>query len=491
MATRSRSSQRPTTSTSDTGEESGPVGTAQEKKPVTKWTPAQLGVLVQALFNNRFLPVLIFGAKKTGKTVLLCSLINYLRANPHGMSVQVNFFDLKLRINGEPFAAGETMLNNAFELFREIADQSMHSLPGETSVTEEPFFVPLEISFSGNSQPPLRLAFVDASGEHLFDINGTGKNRARTPYGQLRAPVEAVISGFRSALSFIYVVSPGTLLSKPTGNIAPTTLEEERNNDLGLGHLISTQYPMHRPADFWRSDRHMFLISQWDESVNWQSVRFLWPKQRRLLNDYSAHYPRTWSAFLSLQGSKNWMPYSGTLAGQGGAVSANQLSRERLGIFANRLLAWVAQGFVSSFKSELRSDMERSREGSGAGVGRLFNQYFPQQLSPRKHIQELTRQKYEAQQKTAEAQAATEAALAKVKRQLISSEAALEALRAEADRAAMTEAQMQARQSATPSTDAALGKVKAVATWLSFVLVAWRVVRSLLRELFETSLATA
>jgi hypothetical protein len=349
------------------------------------WRPEEIGVLCRALFNGRFLPVLVLGPAGAGKTMMLASVINYFRANPHSLRVTVKIADFNLALNGLPFPQGTKMMEDAHRLFREFSDLLDTKVAPRTAETSPPFFMPIEIQDQNDlASPPIRLALMDGSGEHLNSktklSDGTD---VKTPYGHLRPLVQGVLKDFQSSLACVFVLPhppPNGDLeidSNPVANQLPPL----RLGDLSMENAIR-QYQGVRPPVYQKYDSNLLVISQWDRQVVWQSVKFLAINKSEMLAKFRSVYQKSWGAFSNLAGKRAWMPYSSALVTDGGGTITTALARERLGIFSNRFVAWICSAYFSSFNSELRAEARRL-SGNGSDHATLLKgvaKYFPNSL---------------------------------------------------------------------------------------------------------------
>ncbi len=257
-----------------------------------------MGEMSEALFVQNYHPVLILGGKGVGKTVLIQSLIAYLRSSQNDASVILgqnplpgSFPDRSKRVEDAEYFFGEGLRRWGL------------GYPPERTTKEYPFFVPIEIRKANDDSLPQRLALFDGMGEW------TQWSLDDAVLPDFKTEIRDVLVDYPAGISTIFIVPAQTKRQERSN---------QRDIDFSMSRLID-QYHLVRgaPRD---NDRLLLLISKWDllcanktELGNWLRGNQVKAFREKVVTAISP-YSQTWSAFSSVTGNTdltlNAMPHT-------------------------------------------------------------------------------------------------------------------------------------------------------------------------------------
>ncbi len=251
--------------------------------------------------NSPYHPVIIFGATGAGKTILLASLLS----NFHNTVGQPG---AEIRIGSSICSRDSSMYDRAV-FFMENTTEDFRNGIGPSTTQLEPFFIPVEVR---SQRPPLHeitvgLAFLESRGESQTPEKKvdtkTASQKAYREYRALPDEVSEVLKGYSGAVSVIYV--------------APYVVPEDAATDPDLTLKSKMlQFCKAREGHETVCDRHLFLLTMWDEHNQDLSHRdFSHPKPHEVISVIKQRFGSSWEQFESMRdrgggASRYFMQYS-------------------------------------------------------------------------------------------------------------------------------------------------------------------------------------
>ena len=243
-------------------------------------------------------PVLIFGARQTGKTTFLMSLLQRVR-----------------RSEKMSWTQGDPIIPSGHESYASIQDETTNFLewrvrefamnhPVPRTDFDFPFFLPINLK-RADIAGDIKFALLEGKGE-FYEPNEAGDQGrgGQRFYKDLLPDVASVLRTYTESISMVYVA--------PYHGDSETERAKAAQDDLGLVGAIEA-YAKHRgPVD---QDRHLFLLTKWDLHANPERTgsKFsqVFPEDaEKVIQNI---YPQAWRALCSLQGAKfrrYYMQYS-------------------------------------------------------------------------------------------------------------------------------------------------------------------------------------
>jgi hypothetical protein len=328
-----------------------------------------MATLAETLIALEYHPVLIFGASGSGKTVLLQSLISFLKSVPDS-SVSPSL-GAKLIPDGYE-KAKERIEDGQYFFSDEVPKFGRGELPVKTQ-REYPFFIPVVFDCPDASTKIVRFAFLEGMGEWYEMSTG------RSTYPKFKDEIVEILSLYNDlGISLIYVAPTFS----PLPEFQFPDLSKASLFDEALKGVID-EYGVKRGEK--GKDNQLFLVSKWDTLFSDDDLRV------RLAEDHisrfrdhvfgeNGHYRASWNAFAnrvaSPSGSLATMPYTACRVRLNRIVHSSRLASS----FAhfNRTLAnWLYENATQSFggtRETLFPDVLPSRSKLGAIYDRFV--YF-------------------------------------------------------------------------------------------------------------------
>jgi hypothetical protein len=299
-------------------------------------------------------PVLIFGSRYSGKTVMLQSLLWYARQK--AKNLEINFGRHKLPADS-PDAELRDQL--AFDFWdKQPEDFGAAKLSDPTTLDKQlPLFVPVNIK---NTSPNARfrnenipLVFMESMGEWYERPPGN------EPYRDFHQEIESILRDYKAPLTIIFIV--------PT--VAPNT-EQSRVAQLAMDNALS-QYQRLRLEQ--HGDNLLLLASKWDalEPPTKSSGVFERAPVADVV-DVLMRWEFVWKKFINVSGvtgsaRKALMPYSAAWLGdEGQFVRQNNQFEIVFDQFNKVLWNWL---YASVTKTQ-------------AGAGYSYDALYPEVLVP-------------------------------------------------------------------------------------------------------------
>ncbi len=235
--------------------------------------------LAQSLERTGRHPVLIFGSSKSGKSMLILSLIRALQRSRD--------IDVEL---GEPvFDRADPRSKDRHSFAKRFYDHENFRLQrGERidATQSDAFFVPVDIKPRNSLLPPVKLAFLDSRGE---DYEPSQDNHADF-YKQLSPEIRDVLQNFSYGVTVIYVAPY---------SVGSTHDRDTLNSNFGLLGALRGYRELRRLR---RNDFHLFLLSKWDQYAAPMDGRPLFDQVDPVDVDtvLGDRYPQAWGDFQSL-----------------------------------------------------------------------------------------------------------------------------------------------------------------------------------------------
>jgi hypothetical protein len=231
-------------------------------------------------------PILIFGTSRSGKTLMILSLLHYAKHNSRA-EMRIRLGDPVFPPNF-PFADERHRDAEQFYDFLTIEYARGDRPPATTKIV--PFFIPINIEVGGRTH---RLAFLEGNGEWY--------ERDDYAFQQFKQEIVGILSGFSAPISVIFAaptrvekIDPKPLsfshecLAHCVEHYEQRRLVRDRDNLL----LLLTKWDaLHNPG---RADGHFSDASVADALAEIEPWRFIWQQfsslkgPRRALTPYSA-----------------------------------------------------------------------------------------------------------------------------------------------------------------------------------------------------------
>lgn len=265
------------------GEDNG-NGTGREPAPPrrTRRNPDPAPIW-ERLKSRRMHPVMLFGTRSSGKSMLLMSLFQAIR-NDAEVAIEL---DEPLLAKGHP---DRDELHGAAEtFFHRAADRFDDGLLPQQTIEPKPFFIPIRIQGPRDSEP-VRFAFLESMGE-WYEPQPEPEGEDRMPlHPELKREIRQVVANYAEPASYIYAAPYST--GDGIGINA-------RDCAIGLTGALRNygRHVQNREKDF-----HLFLLTKWDQVANPMAgdAGFGWVEPdtvRTLLDD---RFRQPWSAFCAM-----------------------------------------------------------------------------------------------------------------------------------------------------------------------------------------------
>jgi hypothetical protein len=226
-------------------------------------------------FNTqKYHPVVLIGSENAGKTVLILSLLAYLKSNPNGKPI-ATFFGNDLF----PPAGDKTLEATARRYFDVSVAQFMAGRSEANTKIDTPMFIPALVS--GDDGRELRFAFMESDGEKYKPDWDRGDSR----YPEFNNELEKILRQYAEGISFIWVLPRAAkkMSSSAIEFDSEKTIRESGQSVLGaIGNYKELR------GDNSARDTHMLLVSQWDTHVSDTSPADVYQKLDRANDSESA-----------------------------------------------------------------------------------------------------------------------------------------------------------------------------------------------------------
>jgi len=257
----------------------------------------EIGRNLAAIFKQKEIhPVLIFGSKSSGKTMLLASLFKYYHtddADDADGSIDP-CIDAICKSGDDQFDTLEDHLRLANFFLDKIVFRVISGLAAEATLYEIPFFIPVEIKVSKNE--PQRYAFLEGKGE-WYQPNDNQESESTIK--KFKGVICGLLQEYEGPLSVIYVapcISGG--LNSRGDKTSTSEINSHANCDRGLVGAMD-EYMRLRGAKC-AQDHHLFLISKWDTECGGLSTEEFYSPTNQKINDILENkFNLSWKRFCN------------------------------------------------------------------------------------------------------------------------------------------------------------------------------------------------
>lgn len=234
----------------------------QESPPSEEFSSGDISSLGRDLANamqeEGYHPVVLFGTNNSGKTSILMSLFSTLSTEPR-LETGLTLCD--------------PILGSRTEIARHLHKEAEHTfeikteafLAGEKipkTVTTLPFFIPVEFR-PPDGRPPVKFAFLESNGEWYRPLisDGTRLSDTEKLYPDLRKEIEDFIASYQHGITFIYTapVTQGEVYAQSDKTF---DTDEIRYASMAIRGVLKI-YDNIR-ANGRADDKHLMLVTKWD-----------------------------------------------------------------------------------------------------------------------------------------------------------------------------------------------------------------------------------
>lgn len=214
--------------------------------------------LANAMLEEGYHPVVLFGTNNSGKTSILMSLFATLSVEPQ-LETGLSLCDPILGSRTDIARMLHREAQHTFEIKTE-AFLAGEKIP-KTS-TSLPFFIPVEFR-PPEGRPAVKFAFLESNGEWYRPLISDGKSLSETEqlYPELRKEIEDFIASYQQGITFIYT-APVTQGEVYAQSDKAFDTDEIRYASLAIRGVLKS-YDSIR-ANGRADDKHLMLVTKWD-----------------------------------------------------------------------------------------------------------------------------------------------------------------------------------------------------------------------------------
>ena len=249
------------------------------------------------LHDQKVHPILIFGTVRSGKTLMILSLLHYARSVANA--------NMNIRLGDPVFPAqfpyAEGRNHDAEQYYSHWTSEFARGERPPSTQKLVPFFVPIDIEVN---QRTYKLAFLEGNGEWY--------EKQDTTFSQFKQEIVAILAGLAAPLSVIFV-------APARDEIAPTDRAGINRSHECLAHCVE-EYVRHRAAP--EQDNLLLLVTKWDVLQNPGNMgsRFVNPSATDILPEIES-WLYVWQYFSNLRGPRRAVtPYSAAWINEKGMI---------------------------------------------------------------------------------------------------------------------------------------------------------------------------
>jgi hypothetical protein len=249
------------------------------------------------LHDQKVHVILIFGTVRSGKTLMILSLLHYARTVANA--------NMNIRL-GDPvfpphFPYAEGRNHDAEQYYGHWTSEFAKGERPPSTQKLVPFFVPIDIEVNQRTH---RFAFLEGNGEWY--------EKDDTTFRQFKQEIIAILSGLAAPLSVIFV-------APARDEIVPTDRAGISRSHECLAHCVE-EYVRHRAVP--EQDNLLLLLTKWDafQSPGNKSSRFTNPSASDILPEIDS-WLYVWQYFSNLRGPRRAVtPYSAAWIKENGMI---------------------------------------------------------------------------------------------------------------------------------------------------------------------------
>jgi hypothetical protein len=291
--------------------------------------------------SKSYHPVLVFGTRASGKSMMLLSLFAFLN------------FDLESPGNchfGDEIISPEN-IDPAFDSWRRRNHQQAKTIYDNdvpnfyygklapSTRVDNPIFIPVEFVPTGDLEP-FRLAFMESQGEFIQVDPERNKGSVK-----LQDEIDNIYKTYNRGLSIIFV-APSRLGEDKV--MSDEEYQEMRVSDQSLYDCLR-HYNEPRKGVAKERDRFLFLFSKWDNLVRpishspGISASFLSPDEALLHREIRKKFGMSWAYFQKMPQKfrRNVMHYCAGLSVDGEILQIPEEERRYFAQFPAALWSWL------------------------------------------------------------------------------------------------------------------------------------------------------
>jgi len=248
--------------------------------------------VARILEQGKYHPVMVVGAQRSGKTMLLASLLARAYATKEETSVDLRLGERALFPEHHPLV--DVMWTQTKEFYEGTVNNFANGELAPATRFEHPFYIPIEVIPQSPRLKPVRFAFLECRGE-VYDPQRqkfASSDRSYFKAKELPGVIAGVLLNFTGPLSIIYV-APGWIDTR----VDP---DREQIADLALLHNMERIQGARRACGSGQADRHLYLLSMWDELAGDVSTEtFARPDPDQIETILGERFPKSWKKYTS------------------------------------------------------------------------------------------------------------------------------------------------------------------------------------------------
>jgi hypothetical protein len=290
--------------------------------------------LAKSFKDKNVHPVFIFGAKGSGKSSLIASILRYMRDREEAAA--------SIELAESIFPEGDQWWVDSIEWSRDLFYKKVFAYVDnkapEATQEAQPFFVPVKVTRKSGEE--IYFAFLEGKGEWYQPDFSTN-----VPFRKFKGFLQGVLQNYNDKATVIYVAPFVT-----GSSFEPANSPYLRNSDIGLLGALEEYLSIRRA--FAHQDQHMFLVTKWDVFCgSIASPSFIDPLGDEIQVVLRERYPLAWTRFLNSNFSgviqnKDYSAFCSGLIDGTTIVSAAEEDDANVSFYARKLWDWLHENAV-------------------------------------------------------------------------------------------------------------------------------------------------